>query len=348
VSGRRPIDLRSDTVTRPSPEMRRAMAEAEVGDDVFGDDPTVNRLQELAAETVGCEAALFTPSGSMANQIAVAIRCRPGDGVIAEAQGHTFNWEVGAMEALSGAVAHPVAAPRGLLSPSLIEAAIPPDVYYVTQPALLVLENSHAMAGGTCLRPEELSACAAAGRAHGLAVHLDGARLFNACVATGSQPAEHGRSVDSLAFCLSKGLGAPVGSLLCGSAEFVREARRVRKRFGGGMRQVGVLAAAGLVALEQGPALLGEDHRRARRLADGLSELPTAELDPREVETNIVMVGVPGRRAADIVGGLAERGVLAVAAGPEQVRFVTHRDVDDEQVDAALAAADDVFRASST
>ena len=340
---RRPVDLRSDTVTQPTDAMRRAMAEAEVGDDVFGADPTVNRLQEVAAERVGCEAALFTPSGSMANQIAVAIHCRPGDGVLAEARGHTFNWELGAMEACTGAVALRVPAPEGRLSPELIRAALPPDVYFVVQARLLILENSHNMAGGSCLAPEDFRACAEAAREAGLAVHLDGARVFNACAATGAGPEAFFGAVDSGMFCLSKGLGAPVGSLLCGSRAFIEEARRVRKRFGGGMRQAGILAAAGLLALEEGPALLVEDHRRAKRLADGLAGLPGVELDPATVETNIVIFGTPGRSGREVVEALAGQGVLAVASGAEQVRFVTHRDVDDEQVEHALAASRTVF-----
>jgi threonine aldolase len=343
MSRRRPIDLRSDTVTQPTPAMREAMAKAEVGDDVFGGDPTLNRLQEVAAERLGCEAALFTPSGSMANQIAVALHCRAGDGVIAETRGHTFRWEVGGMQALTGAVSIPVDAPAGKLTPALIEAAVPPDAYYVVQPRLLILENSHNMAGGTCLDADQLAACADAGREHGLAVHLDGARMFNACAATGATAAEFASSADSTMFCLSKGLGAPVGSLLCGSRDFIEEARRVRKRFGGGMRQAGILAAAGLIALEEGPGLLAEDHRRARRLAEGVAELPGIELDLASVETNIVIFGTPGRAAGPLVAALAEWGVLAVPSAAEQVRFVTHRDLDDEQVEAALAAAREVF-----
>jgi threonine aldolase len=323
--------------------MRKAMAEAEVGDDVFGEDPTVRELEERAAEAFGQDAGLFMPSGTMANQVAIAVHCRPGDDVVVEARGHTMSYELGAMSALSGACPRPVEAPRGLLTPTHVEAALFPDAYYLPRARLVILENSHAMAGGTVHALTAFASTVATARRRGLAVHLDGARVWNAALAAGCRPLDYGRQVDSGMFCLSKGLGAPVGSVLCGSAAFVAEARRVRKRFGGGMRQVGVLAAAGLVALETGPALLAEDHRRARVLAEALADLPGAELDLDAVETNIVIAHTRQRPAAAVVADLESRGVRAVPAAPHAVRFVTHRDVDDAQIDRALAALREVF-----
>lgn len=333
-----PVDLRSDTVTRPSPAMRRAMAEAPVGDDVFGEDPTVRGLEERAAELLGQPAGLFVPSGTMGNQVAIAVHCGRGDEVILEARSHVYNFELAGLSALSGAAPRPVAASRGLLTPELVRGALFPDAYYLPRARLLVLENTHNIAGGTVHSLAEHAACLEAARDAGLAVHLDGARLFNAALVAGCAPADFGSGVDSVMSCLSKGLGAPVGSVVCGSQAFVEEGRRVRKRLGGGMRQAGVLAAAGLVALEEGPPLLAEDHRRAAELAAALAELPGAELSPEDVETNILVVGTRGRSAAAVVAALEERGVRAVSIGPHAVRFVTHRDVDDAGIERATAA----------
>ncbi|MCA1850264.1 MAG: low specificity L-threonine aldolase [Acidobacteria bacterium] len=337
------IDLRSDTVTRPTPAMRRAMAEAEVGDDVYGEDPTVNRLQERAAEIFEKEAALFVPTGSMGNQIAVKLHTRPGTEVIIEERGHIFNYEMATMAAVSGALARPVrsADGSGILNWSEIEAAIHAgDTYYVAPTSLIALENTHNLAGGTLLtraRTEEICE-----RAHALRipVHLDGARIFNASVALGETVAALARPVDSVMFCLSKALGAPVGSMLLGGRGFIEEARRWRKLLGGGMRQAGVLAAAALVALEESPARLHEDHANARRLAEGLAELPGVKIDPEGVVTNILIFDVSGtgRPSEEICASLrSDFGVLAHGFGPS-IRMVTHYDVSRAQIDTALEA----------
>lgn len=338
------IDLRSDTVTRPTPEMRRAMAEAEVGDDVFGEDPTVRRLEEKAAAMLEKEAALFVPSGTMGNQVAIHVHTRPGSEVIAEARSHVIDWELAAMAALSGCLPRPVPAPRGRLTWALIEPALSPPVYYRAPTALIVLENTHNMAGGTVLPLAAVDEITREAHRRGLPVHLDGARIFNAAAALGTPASRLAAGCDSVMFCLSKGLSAPVGSLLLGTRDFIAEARRVRKLFGGGMRQVGVLAAAGLVALETMPDRLAEDHVRARRLAEGLAAVPGFRIDPAAVETNIVIVELETGDAAQLVAALREEGVLAVPVGKREVRFVTHREVGHAEIDAAVAAARRVAR----
>src|SRR5918911_271886 len=307
------IDLRSDTVTKPTPAMRRAMAEAEVGDDVYGEDPTVNRLQERAAEIFAKEAALFVPTGSMGNQIAVKLHTRPGTEVVIEERGHIYNFEMAAMAAVSGTLARPVRSRdgSGILTWAEIESALhvkATSAYYVAPTGLVAIENSHNLAGGavyTRARTEE--GCA---RAHelGLPAPLDRPRLFNAAAAQGETVAALARLADSVMFCLSKALGAPVGSMLLGPRAFVEEARRWRKLLGGGMRQAGVLAAAGLVPLEESPRLLPEDHANARRLAEGVAELPGVEIDPERVVTNIVIFDVAdtGRAATEICARLQE------------------------------------------
>src|SRR5215212_5065592 len=291
------IDLRSDTVTKPTPAMRRAMMEAEVGDDVYGEDPTINRLQERAAEIFEKEAAIFVHTGSMGNQIAVKLHARPGTEVIIEERGHIYNFEMAAMSAVAGTLARPVKSSdgSGILSWEDIEGALHHGgAYYVAPTGLIALENSHNLAGGTLYtsaRTEEICE-----RAHSLnlPVHLDGARIFNASAALNESVARLARPADSVMFCLSKGLGAPVGSLLLGGGGFIEEARRWRKLLGGGMRQAGVLAAAGLVALEETPRRLSEDHANARRLAEGVAELPGVRIDPEGVRTNIVIFDVSG------------------------------------------------------
>ena len=345
------IDLRSDTVTKPTPAMRRAMAEAEVGDDVYGEDPTVNRLQERAAELFEKEAALFVPTGSMGNQIAVKLHTRPGMEVVIEERGHIFNYEMAAMSAIAGTIARPVRSrdASGILEWEEIAAAIHSgSAYYVAPTGLVALENSHNLAGGTLLsraRTEEISE-----RAHALhiPVHLDGARIFNAAAALGESVATLSRPVDSVMFCLSKGLGAPVGSMLLGSRDFVEEARRWRKLLGGGMRQVGVLAAAALVALEETPQRLPEDHRNARRLAEGLAELPGIRIDPESVVTNIVIfdVSATGRAADEICARLQrEHRVLASGFG-SSIRMVTHYDISSADIDTALHAMGETVASS--
>lgn len=339
------IDLRSDTVTRPTPEMRRAMAEAEVGDDVYDEDPTVHRLEELAAAMLERQAALFVPTGTMGNQIAVHLHTRPGSEVLIEARGHIFNFEMGAMAVWSGALPRPLETSDGLLRPAQVEAAINPAVTYRTPTRLLCLENTHNLWSGLPMDAARTRALADTAHRHGLRVHLDGARLFNAAAALGCSAAELAHGCDSVMFCLSKGLAAPVGSLLVGDADFIAEARRVRKLFGGGMRQVGVLAAAGLVALTSMVNRLGEDHARARRLAAGLAELPGVELNPDRVLTNIIVATLrdagesDGGPAARFVAGMRERGVLCGAFGTRQIRLVTHYEITDGDVEAALEAA---------
>jgi threonine aldolase len=325
------IDLRSDTVTKPDAEMRRAMAEAEVGDDVFGEDPTVLRLEEEAAATVGMEAALFVPSGTMGNQIALHLHGRPGGEVICDAMAHILHYEIGAMAALSGKLPRAITSPGGLLDPAAVEAAIAPDVSYKARTALIEVENTHNLGGGTVYDRPRLEAILEVARRHGLPVHFDGARVFNAATALGVSAASLAAGFDSITFCLSKGLGAPVGSLLCGSRAFIHEARRVRKMFGGGMRQVGVL-----VALRKGPARLSEDHENAARLAQALSEMPGIDLDPATVKTNIMIFRLQSVPAMDFVGRLREEGILAVPMSAETVRFVTHRDVSAQQTGQAI------------
>ncbi len=332
------IDLRSDTVTRPTPSMRRAMAEAEVGDDVYGEDPTVARLEERAAALLGREAALFVPSGTMGNQIAIHLHTVPGSEVIGEAGCHVFNFEMGAMAALSGALPRPVPSEDGILDPAAVERAIQPKAGYRTPTRLLVLENTHNLAGGRVTPPARMRELVEVARRHGLAVHLDGARIHNAAAALGVPAAELARGCDTVMFCLSKGLAAPVGSLLVGDADTIREARRIRKMFGGGMRQAGVLAAAGLVALDEMLPRLAEDHATARRLAELLADVPGIDLDPASVETNIVFFRLaPSARlgAGELVAAMRERGVLANALGHDRVRLVTHYEVGTAEVETA-------------
>jgi len=347
------IDLRSDTVTRPTPEMRKAMADAEVGDDVYGEDPTVRRLEELAAGLLERQAAVFVPTGTMGNQIAVHLHTHPGSEVLIEARGHIFNFEMGAMAALSGALPRPLVTEAGLLEPDQVAAAINPKVAYRTPTRLLALENTHNLWSGLPMDAARTRALAGVAHQHSLKVHLDGARLFNAAAALGTTAAELAQDCDSVMFCLSKGLAAPIGSMLVGDADFVQEARRVRKVFGGGMRQVGVLAAAGIVALRSMIDRLAEDHERARRLADGLARLPGVALDPRRIRTNIVVLALaddtPGARSLPpsqrFVGGMRERGVLCGAFGPHEIRMVTHYEIGDADVRSALAAAREVLAA---
>ncbi|HTT71207.1 MAG TPA: GntG family PLP-dependent aldolase [Anaeromyxobacteraceae bacterium] len=342
------IDLRSDTVTRPTPAMRSAMAAADVGDDVYREDPTVRRLEEMAAEMLGFPAALFVPTGTMGNQLAVHLQTRPGSEVVIEARGHIFNFELGAMAVWSGALPRPVTTENGLLEPEQVAAAVSPKVYYRTPTRLLCLENTHNLWSGLPMDAARTRALAAVAHARGLAVHLDGARIFNAATALGTTAAELARDCDTVMFCLSKGLAAPVGSLLCGTTALIEEAVRARKLFGGGMRQVGILAAAGLVALTQMVGRLGEDHARAKRLAIGLAEIPGVVIEPARVQTNILVFRLqprpgPGDEKAPpserFVRALKERGILAGAFGPTDVRLVTHYEISDADVEKTLRAA---------
>ena len=329
-------DFRSDTLTRPDAAMRQAMAEAEVGDDVFGEDPTVRRLESVGAAFLGQPEAIYLPSGTMANQVAIHTWCRPGDEVICEERSHVFFFEGGGMARLSGVQARTLPAESGFPTAEQIVAACRPDDPHFPRTRLLVLENTHNMAGGRVLDGAGLAERVEAARARGLRVHIDGARIANAAVALGVPVADLGGAVDSLTLCLSKGLGAPVGSLLAGAGEFIAEARRARKAFGGGMRQAGCIAAAGLMALEQGPAGLAVDHRRARDLADGVRALDGFAVGP--VDTNIVMVDTPGSAAAMVRWLREEHAVLALPVAERRVRFVLHRDLDDQAVPRALEA----------
>lgn len=333
------VDLRSDTVTRPGPAMRRAMAEAEVGDDVYGEDPTVEALQREAAAAVGFEAALFVPSGTMGNQIAVNLLSRPGTEVVVEADSHVYNYELAGMSAWSGALPRVLRGRDGVLDPDAVAEVARAKPYYHARVTLLIVENTHNHAGGAPVSLEATRALLGAARATGIAAHLDGARIFNAAAALGVSAGELAAGFDSVMFCLSKGLGAPVGSVLCGSAEMVREARVVRKRMGGGMRQAGVLAAAGRYALAHHVGRLREDHERAARLARALADHPAFRIDPDAVRTNIVIADVVAPRGVDeILAALRREGILAGSMGPGRVRFVTHLDVDDDGLEHALAA----------
>ncbi len=332
------IDLRSDTVTRPTPEMRRAMAEAEVGDDVYMEDPTVERLQERAAELFEREAALFVPTGSMGNLIAVKLHTEPGNEIILEARSHILNYELGSLSMVAGVVPRAIPTQTGLLSWEEIEAAIRPSIYYCAQTRLICLENTHNMAGGTVMPLELMRHISHCAHERGLPVHLDGARIFNAATYLNTSVAELTRHCDSVMFCLSKGLGAPVGSMLLGTRAFIERARHLRKLLGGGMRQVGVLAAAGLVALEQMPKRLEEDHANARFLAERLLELRGISLDLELVQTNIVIFDISGTgmRTEQFSALLKERGVLANGISPRHMRILTHYDVNRRDCERAL------------
>jgi len=329
------IDLRSDTVTRPTPEMRRAMAEAEVGDDVFGEDPTVNRLQERAAELLGFEAALWVPSGVMGNEIAIRVLTEPGQEVLAEERSHVVQYELAGMAVLSGVMPRVVPGDEGRLTPESVRAAIRPYMYLRSDLGMAVIENTHNLAGGSLYTVEQTAAVVTACREAGLRVHVDGARLWNAAVALGVPPADLVRGADSAMVTLSKGLCAPAGSLLVASKERIQKARRVRKQLGGGMRQVGILAAAGIVALDTMIPRLAEDHDNARLLASALARCRGLRVAP--APTNIVVATLDGRRAPDVVAAAAERGVLVTAMDAVTLRLVTHRDV--ARADCERAAA---------
>jgi threonine aldolase len=327
-------------VTRPTPAMRRAMAEAEVGDDVYGEDPTVNRLEARAAEIFGREAGLFVPTGSMGNLLAIKTWTRPGMEVICERRAHIANYELASIAAIAGCLPYAASAPGGILTWELIEPLIRPKVYYYAQTGLIELENSSNMHGGTVYPPEIMQDICERAHKAGLPVHLDGARIFNAAVALGRDVREITRHFDSVMFCLSKGLGAPIGSMLVGSRDFIGKARTGRKLLGGGMRQVGVLAAAGLVALEDSPKLLRRDHENARHMAEGLAQIPGVSIDAKSVVTNIVIFSVAetGVAAASVCEQLSQQGILCGPRDHCTIRMVTHYDVDRAGIDRALAA----------
>lgn len=327
------IDLRSDTITRPTPEMRTAMATAEVGDDVYGEDPTVNHLERRAAEIFGREAALFVPTGTMGNQVAIRLHTRPGQEIVCESRSHILDWEMATAASFSGCLIRPVVAPRGILNWSHIE----PVIYakgstFRAATGLIEIENTANLAGGTVTPLAVLEEIWHNARKRGLPVHLDGARIFNAATTLGGDVFENVRTLtrgfDTVMFCLSKGLCAPVGSMLVGSQAAIDEARVYRKALGGGMRQAGVLAAAGLIALEKMPLRLHEDHANARMIAEAMAQIPEVEIDLEAVQTNIVIFGLRTRSSADLIASLKARGVLISSVGLRAVRLVTHHDAD--------------------
>lgn len=334
------IDLRSDTVTKPSDRMRAAMASAEVGDDVFGDDPTVNRLQERAAEVFGKEAALWVPTGCMANEIAVKLHTKPGQEIITDDRGHILNYELGAAAVFSAVTIRAVKSGDGSghLTWDGIASVLQIDPpYYAATTGLICLENTHNFGGGSVMTAEHCAEICHRAHERGLPVHMDGARIFNASVALNTSVADLTRHCDSVMFTLSKGLGAPAGSILLGSKDFIKEARIWRKRLGGGMRQIGILAAAGLIALEEGPKRLHEDHANAGRLAEGLAEIPGISIDAEKAVTNIVMFDISGtgKTSGEIVGTLKEKEILAVGFG-NSIRMVTHLDISTDHIGLAI------------
>jgi threonine aldolase len=341
------IDLRSDTVTKPSPAMRRAMAAAEVGDDVYLEDPTVNRLQVRAAEIFGREAGLFVPSGSMGNLTCIMAQTSRGQEVICEAAGHIYNYEMASMSALAGVLPRLITTEAGIMTWEEIAPAIREKTYYRPQTALVALENTHNMAGGT-VYPTELAhqICEKAHEA-GLNVHLDGARVFNAAVYLGQNVAEMTKKFDSIQFCFSKGLGAPVGSMVVGSKDFIERCRVIRKMLGGGMRQVGVLGAAALVALEEGPKRLHVDHENAQILARGLANIPRIRIRPENVQTNIVLYDVSetGLTSTEFLKRLSERKLLGGPVDARRIRMVTHLDVDRSDIEEAVRIIGEVVGA---
>ncbi len=334
------IDLRSDTVTKPTAEMRRAMAHAEVGDDVYGEDPTVNLLQEKASEIFGKEAALFVATGSMGNQIAVKLHTKPGDEIIIEERGHIYNWELGMPAIAADVTIRPVRAANenGMLSWSEIETALHLNMpYYACPTGLICLENTHNFGGGSVMSAGETDEICTNAHKLNLPVHLDGARIFNSAVAQNESVANLTKSVDSVQFCLSKGLGAPIGSMILGTKDFIAEARTWRKRFGGGMRQAGILAAAGILALEESPKRLHIDHENAQRLAEGAANIKGVSIDAEKIQTNIVIfdVSATGKTSAEICDELKKENILASPFGTA-IRMVTHCDVSREDIEMTL------------
>jgi threonine aldolase len=335
------LDMRGDWAARPTPAMRRAMAEAEVGDDNSREDPTVNRLEEMAAGMLGKEAGLFVPSGTMANLVSVLAQTRHGDEVIAGEQAHTIVYEVGSIAVVGGHPIRTVPNDRlGMLDPDLVAAAIRPANIHFPRTGLLMLENSHNLRGGTVLTREQTARLAAVAHQHGVPVHLDGSRIFNAAAALGVPVADLAADVDTVTFCLSKGLAAPVGSIVAGSREFIEAARRVRKLVGGGMRQAGVIAAAGIVALTEMVERLPEDHANARRLAEGLAQLPSVHVDLEAVQTNLVFADLrPPLDSRTLADGLTRKGIRCNVFGPQRVRFALHYEIRAPGVERVLRVA---------
>ena len=341
------VDLRSDTLTRPTDTKSRAMAAAEVGDDVFGEDPTVNRLEAMAAERMGKEAALFVASGTMGNLVSLLAHCARGEEIILGSFAHTFYFEQGGSAAVGGI--HPRTLPNqpdGTLILSDIEGAIRPDNVHFPRTRLIVLENTHNLCGGHPLDTDYMTAVGEIARRHGLKIHVDGARFFNAAVALGVPAAKLAAEADSVSFCLSKGLGAPVGSVVCGSQDFISEARRARKVLGGGMRQAGVLAAAGIVALDEMVDRLADDHANARKLAGGIAEMPGISVDPSQIHTNIVYFGVDRKdmTVEELVKRLDENGARMLPVGPGRIRAVTHYHITSDDIDTVLGVFGKVLK----
>lgn len=332
------IDLRSDTVTLPTKEMHQAMFEAELGDDVYGEDPTVNHLEKIAAQVVGKEVALFTASGTMSNIIAVLTHTRPGNEIIVGSESHMFWYEVGGASALGGVVMRTVPNDEvGRMNLDIIEQAIRTKNIHYPETTLLCLENTHNRCGGAVLTVDYTDACCQLAHKYGLKVHLDGARIFNAAVALGIPASELAKHADSVCFCLSKGLSAPVGSLICGDKDFIERARKWRKMLGGGMRQTGVIAAAGILAIQKMVSRLAQDHANARRLAYGLANLPDIIIQPEAIQTNIVNFDTPSKITADgFVQQMSTRGIKFSSRGGQRVRAVTHRMISEADVDGAL------------
>lgn len=334
------IDLRSDTVTRPTPEMRKAMADAEVGDDVFGDDPTVNSLQEFAADLLGKEAGLFVPTGSMGNQVCLGVLAQPGDEVVCDAGAHFLHYEGGSVAAHLGLVARPIGGTKGVITADQVAPMLRGGNDHNPRTAVVAIENTHNAHGGKIFPLDEARAISKICKDNTVSVHLDGARVFNAQATTGSPVAEWAACADTVTFCFSKGLGAPIGSMVVSTADNIARARRLRKRLGGGMRQVGVIAAAARVALETGPQRLVEDHVNARTLAEGLAELHEDAVDLAAVETNMVYLNLRpfNVRAPELAQALLTEGVLTLGMPGDSLRLVTHRDVSSGQTTQALAA----------
>ena len=334
------VDLRSDTVTRPTREMRHAMATAEVGDDVFGDDPTVNALQEYAADLLGKEAALFVPTGSMGNQVCLGSLTRPGDEVLCDTGAHFLHFEGGSVSTHLGLMMRPLLGTRGVITADQVAPAIRSGSEHNPRTAVVAIENTHNAAGGSVFPIDEARAIAKVASEQGVAVHLDGARLFNAQAATGTPAREWAACADTLTFCFSKGLGAPIGSMVCSTAERIAEGRKIRKRLGGGMRQVGVIAAAARVALETGIDRLADDHANARKLAGALADIDPGLVDPATVETNMIYVDLAplGRQAPEVSDALLEQGVLTLGSPGTSMRLVLHRDVAAEGLNKAIEA----------
>jgi threonine aldolase len=349
MSERRLIDLRSDTVTKPSEKMRAAMAQAEVGDDVYGEDPTLNRLEARAAEIFGKEAAMFVPTGTMGNVIAIKLHTNHGEEVISDVRAHILDWELSMMAWFAGCLARTIAAPDGILTWKQIAAVLRPKGPHNAPTTLIALENTHNMSGGMIYPQETIDEICVEAHARKLKVHMDGARVFNAAAALATPVARIVRDVDSIMFCLSKGLGAPVGSMLVGTRDAIDQARLYRKRLGGGMRQAGVLAAAGLIALEESPALLAADHANARHLAERLSKIPLIKIDADRVRTNIVIFDISalGIATSEFSRGLKEKGVLANGINATHMRMVTHTDVSRADCEKAIDAVSAMALAGS-